>query len=197
MPDLSVQRIFSIKTGGLTILIFSWSEEKKIPSQENSLSTGLGGFQREDEFAQHAETFRRRHDREATISYSEAKTYASLVLVLGGAVVLGDPFGYLNSQGKDLLYKVLQAELAPGCPLNLFEEGLAKVWHQPLKAGMRVALFNWEDEPQAIRLDYNALNLHPGQQAVDFWTGEKVQLPEDSVFLLKPRSALVLEFDKP
>jgi alpha-galactosidase len=154
-------------------------------------------FPREDEFAQHAETFRRRHDREATISYSEAKTYASLVLVLGGAVVLGDPFGYLNSQGKDLLYKVLQAELAPGRPLNLFEEGLAKVWHQPLKAGMRVALFNWEDEPQAIRLDYNALNLHPGQQAVDFWTGEKVQLPEDSVFLLKPRSALVLEFDKP
>ena len=153
-------------------------------------------FPRADEFAEHAVFFKERHDPNSTISYSEAQTYASLVLMLGGAIILGDPIMHLNKKGLGLLEKVLTAETAPGRPLNLFQDKLAKVWLQKLSSGLRIALFNWEDEPQVIVLDVKELGLENECKARNFWTDEQVELKESSEFLLHPRSALVFELNR-
>ncbi|NLB41345.1 MAG: hypothetical protein GX815_03650, partial [Clostridiales bacterium] len=124
-----------------------------------------------------------------------AKTYASLVLMLGGALVSGDRISHLNDKGLELLEKVMTAETAPGRPLNLFQDPLSKIWVQKLASGItRVGLFNWEDESHTIKIDLKELGIEDINTARDFWTGEQVSIPANSEFYLQPRSSLVLEF---
>ena len=152
-------------------------------------------FPREEDFGELFDFYQKRHDQLATISYSEAKTYASLVLMLGGALVSGDRISHLNDKGLELLQKVLTAETAPGRPLNLCQDPLSKIWVQKLASGRtRIGLFNWEDESQTVKMDLKELGVEGSNTARDFWTGEQVSIPANSEFDLHPRSSQVLEF---
>jgi len=147
-------------------------------------------FPRKDLFAPaHKERFDKRHSRKGSLSYDEARTYASFLLLYGGALVTGDPIGHLNEKGKELYQKVLSAERAPGKPEGLVAGyGLPPVMWQTLQDVTRVGFFNWNDEPQAMHAERLV-----GKALTDFWTGKPCEL-SDGRINLPPRTSMVLEF---
>ena len=152
-------------------------------------------FPRQDQFEADPETlatYRRIHDFNATLSLEEARTHVSLEILLGGALVLGDPLMHVNEDGKALIRKALNAETAPGRPLHLFaEDGLPAVWTQQLAGKTRVGLFNWSDEATTIRADLPA----GGLTVTDFWTGERTKIEGDVLEVtLQAHCCRVVEF---
>lgn len=156
-------------------------------------------FPRGDQFDADPETvavYRRLLDPGASLSLEEARTHASLEILLGGALVLGDPVMHLNEAGRVLLRKALATETAPGRPLRLFsDDDPPSVWVQRLPGRVRLGCFNWADEPRTLAVSLYEAGIAAVVAGEDFWTGETVPVEGDALTVaLSPHHCRVVEF---
>ena len=119
----------------------------------------------------------------------EARTYALLVHLSGGDVVLGDRLCDLRPAGVDILCKVLQPRTPAAAPVDLFssEQDLPRVWISRGDQDTLVGLFNWSDKPARLHFEPADHGLHGTPR--DFWTDtDSVGIPAS----MPPRSSLAL-----
>ena len=108
-------------------------------------------------------------------SEMEARTYALLVHLTGGDVILSDPLRQLRPEGLDILRAVRTPRAAAAVPVDLFEseQDLPRIWISRTEEDTLVGLFNWSDKP--ARVDFDPAHHGLRGQPVDFWTGQPVQ----------------------
>ena len=121
----------------------------------------------------------------------EARTYALLVHLSGGDVILGDPLRQLNPEAVEMLRCVLQPRPA-ATPVDLFtsDQDLPRVWVSRGETDAVVGLFNWSESTARLAFDPQAYGL--GGTPRDFWTGAPVDALPDR---MARRSSLALRFD--
>ena len=121
----------------------------------------------------------------------EARTYALLVHLSGGDVILGDALRRLKPTGLAILRKVLTPRPNPAIPVDLFdsEQDLPRIWISRGETDTVVGLFNWGDKTARMDFDPSAYEL-PGTP-LDFWTDQPVPaLPNR----MPRRSSVALRF---
>ncbi len=119
---------------------------------------------------------------------AEARTYALLLHLSGGDVILGDHLELLQPLGVEILQRVLTPR-PPAVPVDLFEseQELPRIWISRDGGQALVGLFNWLDKPARTHFNPAAHGLHG--VPLDFWTGQPLaELPERQ----RRRSALAL-----
>jgi len=119
----------------------------------------------------------------------EARTWALLVHLTGGDVVLSDPLRQLLPAGLDILRAVRSPRPAAAVPADLFEseQDLPRTWVSRGIGDTLVGLFNWSDKP--ARLDFEPAEHGLRSAPVDFWTGEPLcEIPKH----MARRSSLAL-----
>lgn len=87
-------------------------------------------------------------------SYNEAKFWASMVLMSGSSIFLGDRLSRLNEKGLGLIKTTIKnADYLSAKPLDLLETPLPSVWYK----NSQLFIFNWTDEKQTIMVDVEKL----------------------------------------
>jgi hypothetical protein len=121
----------------------------------------------------------------------EARTYALLVHLTGGDVILGDPLRQLEPKALAMIRRVLQPR-RPAVPVDLFtsDQDLPRIWISEGETDTLVGLFNWSESTARLDFDPKAHGLSGTPR--DFWTDEAiVSLPTR----MPRRSSLALRFD--
>ena len=121
----------------------------------------------------------------------EARTYALLVHLTGGDVVLSDPLQQLHPQGRQILRAVSTPRTAAAIPVDLFdsEQDLPRIWISRTDTDTLVGIFNWSDKPTRIQFDPTRYGLRGTPS--EFWTGQPVsQVPTR----MARRSSMALRF---
>jgi hypothetical protein len=105
---------------------------------------------------------------------AEARTYALLLHLSAGEMVLSDRLRSLRGNGLDILRRVLPARAQPAVPVDLFEteQDLPRAWISRDDGDTLVGLFNWTDKP--ARVDFAPQRYGLSGTPVDFWTGQPV-----------------------
>ena len=107
-------------------------------------------------------------------------------LFSGGLLTLGDEWSSLEKGRLEILSRALPLLGKPCRVLDVYQEPYPVIWHLPLDDVSLLALFNWGDYEEDIRLNLSKLDL-PDNQAFlvqDFWSGEFVGSFQDSLELL-------------
>ena len=122
----------------------------------------------------------------------EARTYALLVHLSGGDVILGDALRRLKPNAVGMLRRVLQPRTPAAVPVDLFEsdQDLPRVWISRGPSDTLVGLFNWSDRPARLEFDPAAHGL--SGTPTDFWTDAPVgalpaRMPRRSSLALRYR----------
>ena len=85
-------------------------------------------------------------------SYNEAKFWASIVLMSGSSIFLGDRLSRLNEKGLNLIKTTIKnADYVSAKPLDLLKIPLPNVWYK----NNQLFIFNWLDDEQTITIDVN------------------------------------------
>ena len=121
----------------------------------------------------------------------EARTYALLVHLSGGDVVLGDRLRDIRPGAVAMLRRILRPRTPAAAPVDLFtsEQDLPRVWISRGDRDTLVGLFNWTDKPAGTTFEPGGYGLRG--PARDFWndapdTGVPRRMP--------PRSSAALLF---
>ncbi len=126
----------------------------------------------------------------------EARTYAFLVLLSAGDILLSDHLPLLNDTGIEILRKVVNHRLSRAAvPLDLFDshEGLPSVWLADEPTFQLIGLFNWEEDPRDFRLDLAQMGIPLPAQASSLWDNRPIPIDGASVQIrLEPRDCLGL-----
>jgi hypothetical protein len=124
---------------------------------------------------------------------SEARTYALLIHLTAGDLILGDHLPALHDNAIEILRKVLAPRTNPAVPVDLFttEQDLPRIWISRDDSDTLVGLFNWSDKP--AHLDFRPGDHGLSGAPTDFWTNEPVpgipaRLPRRSSLALRYRS---------
>lgn len=103
----------------------------------------------------------------------EAQVWASLVILSGGIVTLGDRISMLNDKGLHLLETTLHnlCENA-AIPVDLFKTGLPEIWLQEGEGFYHLVVFNWSDKEAIIHVDPKSLpwSLKGDHEVREIWT---------------------------
>ncbi|MEN6304793.1 MAG: glycoside hydrolase family 36 protein [Armatimonadia bacterium] len=121
----------------------------------------------------------------------EARTYALLVHLSGGDVMLGDPLRQLDPNAISMIRRVLQPR-RPATPVDLFtsDQDLPRIWISRGERDALVGLFNWSESTARLEFDPKLYGLSGTPH--DFWTDAPVvSLPAR----MPRRSSLALRFD--
>jgi hypothetical protein len=121
----------------------------------------------------------------------EARTYALVVHLSGGDVILGDHLELLNQTGVNVLKRVLSPRPVPAVPVDLFEteQDLPRIWISRGPEDTLVGIFNWSDKPAGMPFDPARYNLHGAP--IDFWTEKpSAKLPDK----MRRRSCFALRY---
>lgn len=124
-------------------------------------------------------------------SEMEARTYALLIHLTGGDVVLGDNLRKLKPNAVQMLQRVLVPRQSPAVPVDLFEseQDLPRIWISRGETDALVGLFNWSDK--ASRIDFDPAEHGLSGRATDFWTGASIEEPPTR---MSRRSSMALRF---
>ncbi|MHB8995497.1 MAG: glycoside hydrolase family 36 protein [Armatimonadota bacterium] len=120
----------------------------------------------------------------------EARTYALLVHLSGGDVILGDALRQLHLAAVSMIQRVLQPR-RPAIPVDLFtsDQDLPRIWISRGETDTLVGLFNWSEYGARLEFDPKAHGLSGTPR--DFWTDAPVAaLPAR----MARRSSLALRF---
>jgi hypothetical protein len=86
-------------------------------------------------------------------SYTEAKTWCSIVLMAGSSVFLGDKLTLLNDKGLELVYKTLKnVDFHAAKPVFSGEEGLIEVWRKEQMGSVYVYNFGETRKAYVVEL---------------------------------------------
>ncbi|MBI3944365.1 MAG: alpha-galactosidase, partial [Armatimonadetes bacterium] len=125
------------------------------------------------------------------LNETEARTYALLVHLTGGDVILGDALRTLKPNAVEMLRRVLRPRENAAVPEDLFtsEQDLPRVWISRGEGDTLVGLFNWSDKP--ARTEFAPGDYGLTGEPRDFWTSE----PVPAIPARMPRrSSLALRF---
>jgi hypothetical protein len=132
----------------------------------------------------------------AEMNIEEAKVLALATYLMGGDLFLSDAIGKLNSQGIDLINKVVPPLPRPAHPLNLFDSESNRyfIWLGETEQEFILACFNLTDYKwtKILKLDF----LNSSTQAFDFWTSAPFTLNKAVELTLPPRSAQAFRIPK-
>ena len=97
----------------------------------------------------------------AEFNEMEARTYALLVHLSGGDVILGDALHKLNDTGLAIVKRVLEPRRPAAVPVDLFEseQEIPRIWISRGEKDTLVGLFNWSDKPALLSFDPAAYGL--------------------------------------
>ncbi len=128
-----------------------------------------------------------------TVSLSEAEVWASIVLLSGGPVILGDRIGGLNASGRRMIETVLEhVSVNTAKPLDWGESSLPRQWLRDDGDSRLFAIFNWEDAPAMIK----PAPPCPSGPGLNIWSGAEVELNRGMELELPPRSVLLVKIRK-
>ena len=82
-------------------------------------------------------------------SYSEAKSWCSIMIMSGSSIFLGDNLTKLNEKGMNLIKKVLEnADFHSAKPVFTCEEGLPEIWEKE----NALFVYNFGENPKKYAL---------------------------------------------
>ena len=123
-------------------------------------------------------------------SEMEARTYALLVHLSGGDVMLGDALAQLRPNALAMLERLLEPRANAAVPIDLFEsdQDLPRIWVSTGGPDTLVGLFNWSDKTARIEFDPARCGLKG--TPTDFWTDQPItniatQMPRRSCLALR------------
>ena len=123
-------------------------------------------------------------------SWTELRTWLSIVRLAGGNVFLADSISRLSRMGIDDLKRLFPPLRHGAKPLDLFLNPVPRFWYVPPAEGNRgwLGVFNWDDGPSPIVVPPG---LDVPDAGFDVWTGRSVRLGDFP--LMAAHSALLLE----
>lgn len=131
------------------------------------------------------------------MSINEAQVWATIQIIAGGPIILGDNLLTLNASGRKVLDEVLRTHdaMTKFAPLDLMDSPAPAVWiryknsikFEPKQADL-IAIFNWWDNVS----EYDISSCINGLKYVDIWTNEKINLA-DGMIRIAPRSVRLLK----
>jgi alpha-galactosidase len=136
---------------------------------------------------------------------TEAQVRASLAVLCGGIICLGDRLTLLSEEQVELIQKCLPVYGEAARPVDMFENEFPEIWvldvKKPWGNWKIVSLFNWGDSGKVSSVNAEAVGLDPTKKYVawEFWGKEF--LGEFSTHLLlglRPHSTKLLRIiEKP
>ncbi len=109
---------------------------------------------------------------------TEAQVRASLAVLCGGMICLGDRLTLLSEEQVELIKKCLPVYGEAARPVDMFENEFPEVWVLDVKKSWGswkiVSLFNWGDSGKVSFVNAEAIGLDPSKKYVawEFWGRE-------------------------
>ena len=127
-------------------------------------------------------------------TYDEARFWASIILMSGSSVFLGDRLSRLNGKGLDIIAKTLtNADFTAAWPCELLQYPLPEIWYK--KSARQIFAFNWSDSEKTVTADVYALLDGKYEFFADIFTGEEYRTENGKLsFRLKPHSSAAVKF---
>lgn len=126
----------------------------------------------------------------------EARTYALLILLSAGDLLLGDHLPVMNEDGRAIIRRVLAHRLTrPAVPLDLFEshEGRPSLWLADEPGRWLIGLFNWEEDATDLCVELAHLGIPKSSVVTSFWDDQPVEVKEGQIRVrLEPHACLGL-----
>ncbi len=123
---------------------------------------------------------------------NEVKTYALLVYLSAGDLVLSDELASLNETGVDIIRRVLAQPLNNAAvPLDLFEhhDSLPSIWLASEEEYSLLGLFNWAEDSKHIQIDLSTYGIKNITKITGFWDDKQIDLTDNFIRIdLKPHS---------
>ena len=116
------------------------------------------------------------------VTYEEAKTWATVVLMSGSSIFLGDRLSRLNECGLSLVKRTIKyADYVAAKPLDVLASPICEIWY---KDDEQIFVFNWGEEEKQITVPVNKLFGIEHGVFFDVYTDEKYTA-EQGVLRLK------------
>jgi hypothetical protein len=129
----------------------------------------------------------------------EARLRLAVMTLAGCSISFSDDFRLLDLPRIRLMQQCLPPGAPPMRPLDLFERRTPSLWHLPChRAGdawETLGLFNFEETPQELRVDFSRLGLPAAAKvaAFEFWEGKFLGVLETGLTLaLAPHTSRIL-----
>lgn len=106
----------------------------------------------------------------------EARTWASMVALSGGNVILSDRVSMLNAAAHSLVQKVLAPTGVAAVPLDLCDDAHASLWLQRMAQYTRLTVINWRDEAVTRELDLQAWTGDAPAHLRELWTDAAIDI---------------------
>ena len=101
--------------------------------------------------------------------FNEAKFWATMVLMSGSSIFLGDRLSRLNEKGLGLIKNTIKnADFKSATPLDILKTPLPDVWYKT----NQLFVFNWLDSEQTFKVDLSKVGLSDISQFTELYTGE-------------------------
>lgn len=128
---------------------------------------------------------------DSKLTLPEVQSLATAISLSGGAILISDDMTKLSEDRLKIAQSLLPVLPPNPQVVDLFQKSMPTILRQMIQtpAGERqvIALFNWSDEPQDLKLNLNAFGLDGKPWLMrEFWTGEWAELHEDYVFRAVP-----------
>ena len=102
-------------------------------------------------------------------NYEEAKFWATIVLMSGSSIFLGDRLSRLNQKGLELIKNTIKnADFISAIPQDILKTPLPDVWYKNNK----LFIFNWLDEEQTITIDLGKVNCSNIKEFSEIYTNK-------------------------
>ncbi|MDD2709936.1 MAG: alpha-galactosidase [Verrucomicrobiae bacterium] len=127
----------------------------------------------------------------------EAVTWASVVMLSGGDILLSDNLEGLNSKGWKLIQTVLKNRLTSAArPLDLFSHHpIPELWLGKGKKHWFLGIFNWTDDARRIEVDWDSeeLSALKSKRMEDVWTGQVIEPSGTGAFNIEAHGVKLLQ----
>lgn len=101
--------------------------------------------------------FTSRWRRGPVFTYTEAETWANVVVFSGGDLMLGDRLSMLSNQGLELVYSHLEPHTHAAVPLDLGDQELAEYWYDSHTASL--LMVNTQPENRVMEFPFARYRL--------------------------------------
>ncbi len=105
-------------------------------------------------------------------TYDEAKFWASVILMSGSSIFLGDRLSKLNDKGLKLIERTLEnADFSSATPKDLLNYPLPEIWYK--KTARQIFVFNWSNNEKEITVNVNDILGAEVDKLFEIYTDEK------------------------
>ena len=132
-------------------------------------------------------------------SVEEARVRLSMMAMSGCSISFSDDMRLLDLPRIRMMQQCLPPGNPPARPLDLFDRELPSLWHMHCKnqagAWDVVGVFNFDDQPRQRTVEFSALGLPAGGEAVafEFWEEKFLGVHKDRLTLtLAPHTARIV-----